>query len=130
MKTVITWVILLAIGFAGYGYWRHSNPRTVTVHRLQATTAAPPAGSSYLPEQRRKFALDFARKNAVRYRDMTITTTGDFHATLLMKGRTIDEQFALEMKNNSEAVREFREMGFRHLVVTDGKTAWDIDLKN
>jgi hypothetical protein len=34
------------------------------------------------------------------------------------------------MKDNVDAIADLREMGFKHLVITDGKTSWDVDLKN
>jgi hypothetical protein len=34
------------------------------------------------------------------------------------------------MKDNINAIQDLRENGFRHLVMTNGKLSWDIDLKN
>jgi hypothetical protein len=34
------------------------------------------------------------------------------------------------MKDSVDAIKDLREMGFKHLIMTDGKATWDIDLKN
>jgi hypothetical protein len=34
------------------------------------------------------------------------------------------------MKDNDHALQDLREVGFKHLVMTEGKICWDIDLKN
>jgi hypothetical protein len=34
----------------------------------------------------------------------------------------------LGMKDNNVAIQDLREMGFKHLIMSDGKATWDIDL--
>jgi hypothetical protein len=34
------------------------------------------------------------------------------------------------MRDNADAIKDLRENGFKHLVMTDGIATWDIDLKN
>lgn len=128
----LTWIIAFLMFAAAWGMWKfqYASKEKVKVNQLRITTTTPPQGSNYLPEQRRKYALDYEKKLKAAYRDVTITTTGDFHKTLLMKGDVINEQFALQMKDTVEAIKEFRDMGFKRLVMTDGRTAWDVDLEN
>jgi hypothetical protein len=42
----------------------------------------------------------------------------------------VNEPLVLGMKESKEAVRDLRDMGFKHLIMTDGTTSWDVDLKN
>jgi hypothetical protein len=121
-------IAAIVISAVGWGLWKSRNTGTGHVSYLQITTTAPPAGKSQLPEQRRIFALDFGRK--FRDKDATATTTGDFHMTILIRGSMVDETLVHGMKEDGGMMQTLREMGFKHLVMTDGKVSWDVDLKN
>ncbi len=60
----------------------------------------------------------------------TVTTTGDFHTTILIQGNMVNDSFVHGMKDNNVVIQDLREMGFKRLIMTDGKVSWDIDLKN
>jgi hypothetical protein len=45
-------------------------------------------------------------------------------------GKVVNEQSVYRMKDNVDAIQDVREHRFKHLVMTDGKSTWDIDLKN
>jgi hypothetical protein len=87
-------------------------------------------GKSLLPEQRRKFALDFGKTFQNKGMDATVTTTGDFHTTILIQGKVVNDLSVHRMIDNVDAIQDLRENGFKHLVMTNGKVTWDIDLKN
>jgi hypothetical protein len=131
MKVVILWGMLLLVGVSSYALWwsHYYHKEKAPVSHLQIETTNPPAGKSLLPEQRRSFALGMGKKFKSQGRDATITTTGDFHTSMLMKGTMVNEQFVVQMKD-SGAINEMRNMGFKHLIMTDGKITWDVDLKN
>jgi hypothetical protein len=38
--------------------------------------------------------------------------------------------FVKQLVKNQEVIADMREMGFKHLIMTDGKLVWDVDLKN
>jgi hypothetical protein len=129
-------VIILAFGlFAiAWVFWRlpHADKGGVTgkVIQLQVSSAAPPTGGNFLPEQRRKFAVEYAKKAAAQGVKATVTTTGDFHKTFLIRRDSVAPALVREMAGNDGLLRELRGMGFRHLQLTNGATTWDIDLKN
>lgn len=60
----------------------------------------------------------------------TVTTTGDFHTTILIQGNMVNDSLVHGMKDNNVVIQDLREMGFKRLILTDGKVSWDIDLKN
>jgi len=126
--------ILLIVAFlvfaVSWGFWKFQNSNKGDVTYLQITTAAPPTGKRLLPEQRRIFALEFGKKFKDKGKDAIVTTTGDFHTTILIQGDLINEALVHEMKDNVDIMQGLREMGFKHLVMTGDKVSWDIDLKN
>ncbi len=83
-----------------------------------------------LPEQRRKFTLEFEKKFKDKGMNATVTTTGDFHTTILIQGNMVNDSLVHGMKDNNLVIQDLREMGFKRLILTDGKVSWDIDLKN
>ena len=117
---------------ATWGIWKYQyfNREKVPVNYLQITANSPPAGRSLLPEQRRKFAVEFEKNYRDKGMNVTVTTRGDFHTTLVIEGTIVNRRSVLMMKDTPEAISEFRDMGFKHLMMTNGTAAWDVDLKN
>jgi len=115
-----------------WGIREYYNPdkEPVPVTFITLTTASRPSSKRVLPEQRRLFAQEFGKKFKARYPGAIITTTGQFQTSLFMKSKKINEQFALHMKDNTEAINDICELGFKRLIMYDGKTAWVINLKN
>jgi hypothetical protein len=108
----------------------HSNKIKVKVNYLQITNTNSPDGKGLLPEQRRKFALEFERKLKDKGMDATATTTGDFHTTIMIQGNVVNGPLVSEMLHDNAMIQDLRGMGFKHLYMTDGSAAWDVDLKN
>jgi hypothetical protein len=129
MKTSVVWVLLL-VAISLWSLWNYKGTKTANVNYLQITTTKPPAGKSLLPEQRRKFALDYENKFKDKGMNATVTTTGDFHTTILIQGNVVNGPSVHGMKDNVNEIQKLRGMGFKHLIMTDGKLSWDIDLKN
>jgi hypothetical protein len=130
MKTSFVWVLLLLVAISLWSLWINRGTKTAHVNYLQITTTKPPAGKILLPEQRRKFALDFEKKFKAKGFNATVTTTGDFHTTILFQGNEVDGPSVQGMKDNVYTIQDLRGMGFKHLIMTNGKLSWDIDLKN
>jgi hypothetical protein len=123
---------LIAVFALSWGFWKHQYPQgdDIPVKFLPITTSSAPAGYKVLPEQRRVFALEFGEKFKAKYPDAAVSTSKDLHTSLLIRGGMINEPFALAMKDNTGIIGDMREMGFKRLIMTDGKTAWVVDLKN
>jgi hypothetical protein len=134
IKPFINGILIVAfVVFAvSWGFWKYqySDIDTIPVTFLVITTSRPLASKGVLPEQRRKFALEFGERLKTEDADATITTTGDLHTSLLMKSRIINEQFAFQMKKNTEVINDIRTMGFKRLIMYDGRTAWVVKFKN
>jgi hypothetical protein len=130
----VTGILIMAfVIFAiSWGFWKYQYPykENVPVKFIGITTSSLPTGKRVLPEQRRTFALEFEQKFKDKFPEVSVTTTGDLHTSLLMKSKIINEQFALQMKDSAEAIHDFRDMGFKRLIMYDGKTAWVIKFKN
>ena len=129
MKISFVWVVLLVAAVSLGGLWKYQRTKAANVNYLQITTTNSPVGKSLLPEQRRMFALKFEKKFKDKF-IATVTTIGDFHTSLLIQGDMVNEPLVLGMKDNDVAMQELRKMGFKHLIMTNGKISWDIDLKN
>ena len=131
MKTSIAWVLLLVVAVSSWGLWNYLiNYKTAHVNYLQVSTKSPPIGQSVLPEQRIKFAKEFEKLFHNKDMDAKVTTHGDNQAIVTISGPVVVGPIVHGMKDNVEVIKELREMGFKHLIMTDGKASWDIDLKN
>ena len=130
MKTEVLWALLLVIIVSLWSLWNFQRAKTQHVNYIHIKTSNPPAGYNLLPEQRRTFALDFEKKFKKKVTNATVTTTGDFHTTILIQENIVNGPLVHGMMDNAEAMQDLREMGFKHLIMTDGKVSWDIDLKN
>ena len=126
------WIATFLILAVAWSFWKfhYTNKEKLSVNYLQVITSNSPAGKSLLPEQRRKFTLEFEKKFKDKGMNATVTTTGDFHSTILIQGNIVNESSVHRMKDNNVVIQDLREMGFKPLIMTDGKESWDIDLKN
>jgi len=126
---LIATLLMLAVAWCLWKF-QYTNKDKLSVIYLQVVTTNPPAGKSLLPEQRRKFSLEFEKKFKDKDMNATVTTTGDYHTTILIQGNIVNESLVFGMKDNNVAIQDLREMGFKHLIMSDGNATWDIDLKN
>jgi hypothetical protein len=133
--------IALTVAFVGlavaWGLWKFSytNNKKLPVKReftkyLKVSTTTAPAGQSVLPKQRRKFAVEFGKKSQDKGMNLTVTTKGDFNTSIVIRSNAVSAALALGMKDNNETIKNLRDMGFKHMIITDGKHSWDVDLKN
>ncbi len=97
---------------------------------LQISTISPPIGQGASPEQRIKFAKEFEKLFQKKGMEATVTTSGDQQRIVTISGKIVNGPVARAMTDNVDAISDLREMGFKTLVMTDGKVAWNIDLKN
>ena len=62
--------------------------------------------------------------------EATVTITDDEASTINVKSADIDDLIIQEVAKNEKARRDLYVMGFRHLIMTNGRTTWKIDLKD
>jgi hypothetical protein len=108
-------------------YQRNNTPHVIY---LQISTSSPAKGQSVQPEQRIKFAKDFEKLFHDKRLDGTVIANGDQHKIITISGKIVNETSVYGMKDNVDAIQDMREVGFKHLIMTDGIITWDIDLKN
>ena len=106
------------------------NTKDEQVTYLQITTTSPAIGQDVLPEQRIQFANDFEKQFYDKGIDAIVTTHGDQQNFITISGKIVNEKSVYRMRDNADAIKDLRENGFKHLVMTDGIATWDIDLKN
>ena len=130
MKTSVAWVLLLIVAVSSWGVWKYQSNKAPHVNYLQVTISSPALGQSVLPEQRIKFATGFEKMFHDKGMDAKVTTHGDKQAIVTISGPVVVAPIVHRLKDNAGVIQDLREMGFKHLVMTDGKIRWDIDLKN
>ena len=133
MKSLIVWALLLLVAVSSWGIWKYQNTNKHKVHEmnyLQTKNTNPPKGTNFLPEQRRKFALQLEKKVKDKGMNATFTTTGDFHTTILMQGDEVNGSLVRLTVGNNDMIQDMRDMGFKTLIMTDGSATWSVDLKN
>ena len=130
MKTSVVWVLLLLVAVSSWGLWNYLSNKTAHVTYLHVSTSSPPIGQSILPEHRIKFAKGFEKMFHDNDMDAKVTTNGDKQTIITISGPVVIEPIVNKMKDNVDVIKDLREMGFKHLIMTDGKISWDIDLKN
>jgi hypothetical protein len=129
-KTSYAWILLLVVAVSSWGIWKYQIIKTAHVNYLQVSTSSPAIGQNILPEQRIKFAKEFEKLFHKKDMDAKVTTHGDNQTIVTISGPVVVGPIVHGLKDNVEVVKELREMGFKHLIMTDGKSSWDIDLKN
>ena len=134
VRTAVICILLtgIAVFALSWGVWKHQYPHEdkVSVKFLSITTAGAPAARTVLPEQRRMFAQEFGQRFRVKHPDALVSTSKDLSTSLLIRGDMVDEPFAEALKDNAGIIGDLRELGFKRLIMTDGKSAWVVDLRD
>jgi hypothetical protein len=112
--------------------WRIDQMNSIIEHviYLHMPTTSPAIGQSVLFDQRIIFARNFEKQFHDKGIDAIVISNGVRQSNLSISGKVVNEPAVYRMKDNVYTIRNLREVGFKHLVMTDGKTTWDIDLEN
>jgi hypothetical protein len=129
----ISWVkflpfLIIPLLAISWGISKYQSTSKILVNHLAIKTKLSPMGQGVLPEQRRAFALKY--QNIANYKDAIFTTTGDFHTTFSIQTNLINSNKVRSMISIEEPFSDLREIGFKHLIMSNGKEAWDVDLRN
>jgi hypothetical protein len=106
------------------------NIKDENVNYLHITTSSPAIGQSVIFEKRLKYAKDFEKQFQDKGMDATVSTNGVQQRIVTISGKVVNEPSVHRMKDNVDAIQDLRENGFKHLIMTNGKVTWDIDLIN
>ena len=134
-KTKTSWVkyipfLIIPLLATAWGISTYQSPHTIPVNHLRIITNLPPLGQGVLPEQRRAFAVKLQKNENTVFKDAVLTTTGNFHTTLSIRSNRINSRIVSSMCSGEEPFSDARKMGFRHVMMSNGNEAWDIDLRN
>ena len=130
MKTGVVWLLLTMVGLASWGIWRYWDLRTPHITNLQITTSSPPAGKNVTREQRLKFAQEYEKIFHGKGMEAKITTKGEGETSIIIAGKVVSTPTVVKMKDNVDAVSDLRDMGFKTLIMTNGKDTWIVGLRN
>lgn len=135
LKTKIYWVkyipfLIIPLLAISWGLSKYKTTNYTPVNHLQIKTNLPPMGLRVLPEQRRFFAIKYPQSTKTDFKGANFTTTGDFHTTFSIQANGIDSRMVDSMISSEEPFSDLRQMGFKHVKMSNGKEAWDIDLRN
>jgi uncharacterized protein YxeA len=130
MKTIVVWVLLILVSVSIGGIWKYNESLNAHNYNLQITSSSPPTGQTISIEQRLRFAQSFEKLFKDKGMDAKVTIQGEGKTNIVITGKLVNASIVYRMKDNIDAIADLREMGFKHLVITDGKTSWDVDLKN
>jgi hypothetical protein len=111
-----------------WGISKYPSTNKMHVNHLQIKTNLSPMGQGVLPEQRRTFALKFQENT--NFKGAIFITSGEFHTTFSIQSNKINNQMVSSMSSIDEPYSDLRKVGFKHLLMSNGKEIWDIDLKN
>ena len=101
------------------------------VEHFQVPGQNKPSGLKVSAAERINFAKLFEKRLNAKGNKAHVVTRGDSGKTLVIKWPELSRSFVQSMTNNAGMMKDFRELGFKRVMLTDGKkSAWDIDLKN
>ncbi|ABB33269.1 hypothetical protein GeomeDRAFT_2234 [Geobacter metallireducens RCH3] len=96
--------------------------------RLSDTT---PRGQEVSSEQRQRFRLNFQEKFSKKFQGSKVDLEGDGGKTFCIEWPGVDRSFAATITETGEIIKDLRDMGFTHLIISDGhKSNWNVDLNN
>ena len=134
-KIKISWIkyipfLIIPLFAITWGIFKYQSINNIPVDHLQIKTNLPPMGQRVLPEQRRAFVIKFPKNAKTDFNSAIFTTTGDFHTIFSIQANWIDSKMVYSTISREETFSDLREMGFKHVIMSNGKEAWDIDLRN
>ena len=130
MKSFVVWVLLLLVALSSWGIWKYQNTKAGRVNNLQITTTSPPIGQGVLPEERIRFAREFEKQFHDKGMDAAVNTQGQLEKTIIIRGNIVNGPLVFRMAKSKASIQDLREMGFKSLILTDGKATWNVYLKN
>lgn len=90
-----------------------------------------PRGQAASADQRQRFGMNFRQKFSGKFQGSKVDVEGDGSKTLRIEWTGVDRPFAATIAESGEIIDDLRELGFKHLIITDGhRSTWDVDLKN
>lgn len=76
------------------------------------------------------FVVDLEKSFHKKGWPAAIDLEGEDGKTLKVYWEKLNLPFVRGLVKSQDVIGDIREMGFKHLIMTDGKLRWDVDLKN
>jgi len=97
---------------------------------LEALVTSPPTGQTVSLKKRMIFLVTLERKFHRKGWLASLGLEGENGSVLKIYWESINLPFIKLMLKSTDFIQDIREMGFKRLVINNGKQKWDIDLKN
>lgn len=112
-------IILISTVF----YYRTSRP-------LEITTVSGPIGQKATLKQRMIFLVSIEKAFHQKGWLASFDLEGEDGKYLKVYWEQLSQPFATQLIRNQVMINDIREMGFKRLILNNGKRTWNIDLKN
>ena len=113
-----------------WGIWKYQYRPKARVNPVQTAISSQPQRQKQTKAERQALAGVFEQKIREKGMVAAVTITDDEASTVNVKSADIDDLIIREVAKNEKARHDLYVMGFRHLIMTNGRTTWKIDLKD
>ena len=105
-------------------YRRGNKPLEISI------STSGPIGQDKTLQQRMIFSASIEKSFRKRGWQASVDLKGDDGKTMKLYSPELELPMVDQMVSNQKFITEFREMGFKKLVLTNNENTWSIDLKN
>ena len=119
------WTIVLPVVVSAFILYRRGNkPLEISI------TTSGSVGQDKTLQQRMIFSASIEKSFQKRGWQASVNVEGDDGKTMKLYSPELELPTVEQMVSNQKFITEFREMGFKKLVLTNNENTWSIDLKN
>jgi hypothetical protein len=97
---------------------------------IEISIASVPIGQNRTLKERMIFVVSLEKSFHKKGWLAKIDLEGENGKTLMIYWERINLPFVRQWAKSNEMIGDIREMGFKRLMLSNGKASWDIDLKN
>lgn len=123
LNTILALIAVASFSLATYFYHQLSKP-------LEVTVTTGPIGQNRTLKDRMIFVVNLEKTFRKRGWIASFDLEGENGKTLILFLEKMNRHLAREMVGNKEIISEIRDMGFKRLIMRNGKEEWNVDLKN
>jgi hypothetical protein len=117
--------LIAVLSFSFMAYYIHQLGKP-----LEITDKTGPIGQNRTLKDRMLFLVNVEKTFRKRGWLASFDLEGENGKTLIMFLVKMNRPLAREMVRNEEIIGEIRDMGFKRLILRNGKEEWDVDLRN
>lgn len=118
------WLLsLLAVILSSFIYHRANKPPQISV-------TSGPIGQNKTLKERMIFVVGLEKSFHKRGWPASIDLDGEDGKSIKIYWEQLNLPLVKQLVKRQEVITDIREMGFKQLILTNGKGTWDVDLKN